>query len=315
MDWADELVEEYKKRGESISADNLRTWLKQMCEGNVKRQKSKWENKEEKQKATEEETKRLIELKRHENKLEQFEYDYKLQGIKIKADYHQKEKIAEVELMFSPEEWVDFLNAEGELLPHCCADISRIRNILQNTCRNNYFINAEDLFELVYLIEQHGFEDHPINKVTDLWEKIKKDVRQRNIIISVNLENPTDALQALSEAASVISWDDMLCRSKDVDYEFERKVKRSAALATVKTAVRTLFFKLQEMDTEPIEGYGIVCENKIAHTRRGLAIFRTESIAQEICDTWNASEEKIENYCVKKVRVCMEKGLEIIDQD
>lgn len=322
MDWADKLVTRAKDRGEKLSAEALRQWVERQCNSNLER----WDEipAEERNAAAKEETARLIKLKEDEDARKQLQFDFAQRGIFIEPDHSQLGKIAEVELNFSSEEWADLLNREGELLPSCCADISRIRDILQDACRNNYYISVENLFEAAYLAKHHGFlpdEDHPVCKIMALWETVKDHARQRSLVGTANLDNPRDALDALYDAAGVISWAETFSgnRHQEENMQFEDKMNRNAALATIQTAVRTLFFKLKEMDEGPIEGYGIAHNNEIAHTRRGLAIFKTHEIAQEICDNWNSSEGETNRkqgprvYSVKKVRVSMEKGLEFIE--
>lgn len=323
MDWADKLVEKAKNRGEEVCAEYLRDTITRLCQSNMERWERSGESPiEDHEKREKEEKERLIKLREEEDDKEQLKFDFKKEkGISIIPD-HQPGKIAEVELDFTSEEWADLLNREGELLHSCCADISRIRDILQDACRNDYCISVEDLFEAACLAENHGFkanEDHPIGRIILLWEKVKDHARQRFSTFTANLENPKDALEMLFQAAGVITWEELVHKDEVM---FESKVCRNAALATIQSAVRVLSLKLKEMNEGPVEGYGIVQQNnEIAHTARGLAVFETPEIAQKICEKWNSIEEENDNmktkntYSVKKVKISMEKGLEFINNE
>jgi len=337
MDWADRLIAKARKRGDEYpTAERLREDVRHQCESNIERwngereyrKEPRWTDAE-KQAATEKETRRLIKLRREDDKRQQLRFDYRQKGVEIEPDYSQIGKVGSVRLPFTAEEWADLLNKEGEHLGACCADISRIRDILQGACRNDHFVDVEDFYEAVYLAKHHGFKigDDPIGRMIALWGKIKDDVRVRRTDDSTNTESPNDALETLYSAAGVICWDNLYSRDNETkDTTFDRHMNRSYALATVQVAVRTLFFKLKEMDPGAIEGYGLVRQDgEIGKTRRGLAVFRTETLAQEICDNWNKAQQEDNRgkkrkrepyvYSIKKVRVSMEKGFEILPDD
>ena len=333
MDWADKLVAKKIRRGDdSVTAAELRKRVEDLCKENVERWREKWNNSLEKEAFRQKETKRLIKLEQTRDDRDQFKFDYKQRGIDIEPDYSQDGKIASVRLPFTSAEWADLLNKEGEHLPACCADISRIRDILQGACREDYHINTEDLEDAVFLAKHHGFKlgDDPIGKMIALWNKVKEDARDRRITSSTKVDDPEDALETLYQASGNICWDNIYSRNHDgKDRTFDRHMNRTYALATAQVAVRTLFFKMKELDPGAIEGYGLVRQDgEVGRTQSGLAVFRTEELAQEICDRWNKAElenfkdkrrknrgKEPNTYTVKKIRVSMEKGFEILPDD
>jgi len=313
-DWADKLVDKKKKRGDnSITPQQLREQVKYMCESNIERWKGEeWNTEEEKETAYKKEEKRLIQLRKEEDDREQFEYEYAQKGIEIIADHVQKRKISSVKFPFSNEEWVDLLNKEGEYLHHCCADISSIRNILQDACRENYHIKTKDLYELICLAKHHGFKKDktPIGRLFTLWNTIKKDVANDKIHVKcTNLENPEEALEVLYLCAANICWDNLLASPH---INLSDQAKRNYDLATIQSAVRTLYLKLNDLYKGPVEGFAVVdSNNKLAYTQRGLSIFKDKKTAQNMCNEWNKNKKK-PIYKIEKARVSMEDGFQII---
>jgi hypothetical protein len=332
MDWADKLVAKKLKRGNnSVVAARLREEVKKQCDSNIKRWRGEtWNTEIERTKQHKKEMRRLIGLKRQEDDMEELQYQYAQQGVDIYPDYSQCGKIASVRIPFTSEEWADVLNKEGEHLGtdiSLSADISRIRNILHDACQNDHYIEVEELYEATYLAEHHGFvkDESPIGRMMSLWDKIEKDVRTRNQSASADTENPAHALEILYRCAGVICWDDAYSREGETkDVAFDRHMNRNYGLATIAAAVRTLFFKLKDLNPGPIEGYGLVREDgEIGHSHRGLAIFRTKEMAKKVCDRWNKDEAEerkgkkqvVHVFKVKKVKVCMEHGVQILPDD
>lgn len=336
FDWADKLAHKKKLRGEKVSSSDLRKEVKELCENYVNRlEGEKWKTGTEKAKVAKAEMKRLIKIREEQDLCKQLEYDYEQKGIIVQADYCQHGKIASVELPFTPEEWADLLNKEGEYLGACCADISRIRDILQAACREDYFIEVEDLYEAAFLARHHdGGEERDYTKDTDpiarmivLWDKVKDDARSRSKGRSVNLEDPKDALDVLFQCAGNITWNEIRFNQKTEDDKFDCIKNCNRTLFTMVPAVRTLFFKMKELYKGAVEGYGLVRQDgEIGESRSGVAVYRTKKLADELCEQWNKTEEeeirhtkslkkRTPNvYTVKKVRVSMEKGVEIIDE-
>jgi hypothetical protein len=128
-------------------ADNIERWesaYKYENNGNS------W-TEEKRKKEIEKEHLRLIKLEEGYDDQAQLEYDYAQKGLTVSADHSQAGKIASVKLDFTSAEWADVLNAEGEHLGACCADISRIRDILQDACRNDHEVDVDKLWEAASL--------------------------------------------------------------------------------------------------------------------------------------------------------------------
>lgn len=315
MDWADELVVKKINRQSTGNAEQLRQYVSQLCESNVKRwQGETWSTEDERVIAVEKETARLVQLLNDEEDNSQLEYEYAQKGIEIQANYsRQKGQIDKVRLPFTYEEWVDLFNFEGEYLPSSHS-ADRIRDILYKACQQNGFIEAADLSEAIFLMKNEDIEenDGPLSKMVSLWETVKLKMvwHPRNLKADVN--TPEGALDIIAECADTFSWNRVFPQEENESMSLIRHANCAYALATVQAAVRTLFFKLKEMNTPAVEGFGIVhVDGTVLHTKMGLAIYRDMNLAQSICATWNRIEKK---YSVQKIRVSMEKGVEYLPE-
>jgi hypothetical protein len=325
MDWADVLAAKYQARNNNLhDADSLRKYVQHSCKDNLRRwKKERPENWDEDKEKTQE-TQRLIQLCFDTDSREQLEWDFKKnKKIIVHADHNQIGKISSVKLPLNPDEWSDLLNKSGKYLPACCANISRMRNLLQEALSEEGFMEVEDLWELAMLAKGHDFSEgkaHPVGRLVALWDQVAEFARERIVGKSVNIDNPKDALEALYQASSVICWNDMF-GDESKERKFCNHVNNERALITVMTAVRTLFFKFRELSKGDIQGFGIIRQDgEIGESTSGLAIYSTQEIAQEICDRWNRDEQRKENrnrdpysYSVKKVKISLTHGIEVIN--
>lgn len=360
MDWADKIASNIIKRGDYCQdnhfaiytgyrdvkeiAQHLREKVKKCMEENMRRfeQEYSCSNKDNKwtreQKADEEkrETIRLAKLEETYDSAEDLKYNYAQKGIKIEPcwfDYPAK--IDKVRINFSPKVWVDVLNTEGEYLPACCADISRIREILNRTCLDNYFIETEKLWELTTLAKHHGFdknEKDPISKLIALWETIKEDAKEGNSNWSTGTDDPKSAIEVLNKTSKTIIWNEIFSQStNDPKQQFHYYAGRQRALATLMSAVRTLYFKMKELDAGPVSGWAIWRDDgEIAALDSGIAIFNKKNEAEEFCAIWNKQSQnswdkdksrklkkrknKPDNYVIKPTKISLENGIELIQE-
>jgi hypothetical protein len=233
-------------------------------------------------------------------------------------------KIASVKLPFKKAEWGDLLNTEGEHLPSCCANISRIRDILQGALRNDGYCEVEELWEATTLAIGHDFkkDDSPIGRMMQLWDAVKEDARTTRTIGDAGDidQDPKQALEQLYKCSGVIVWNELFDNSGK-DQKFANDANSEQALATLIGCVRTLYFKMQQLSVGPVEGFGVYNGNEIGQSRSGVAVYRTKKMAEEVCAMWNKTESepgkhaKREKrvYTVHKCRISMEHGVQKLD--
>lgn len=320
-DWADAIVARKKARGDThTTAEFLREGVKLACDNNI----HSWHSGDPadvQEKARKKETKRLIKLRQATDAREELEYQYQQRGITVEACYNTPGKISSVKLPFDKAEWGDLLNPEGEHLPSCCANISRIRDILQVALRKDTYCDVDELWEATMLAKDHGFakDDSPIGRMMKLWDAVKDDARtSRTAGDSGDLNNdPKEALDQLYKCAGVIVWNELFDTSGP-DQKFSNDANSERALATLITCVRTLFFKMKDLSVGKVTGYGVYNGDEIGESRSGIAVYRTKEMADEICAMWNKTEGKNKKraprvYTVHKCQITMEHGVEKID--
>jgi hypothetical protein len=323
VDWADEIIAKKKLRGDThTTADFLREGVKLACDNNIHSWHS-GDTAEVRAKAAKKETKRLIKLRRDEDAREELEHQYQQKNITVEACYNTPGKIASVKLPFNKAEWGDLLNTEGEHLPSCCADISRIRDILQTALRSDGNCDVEELWEATMLAKNHGFakDGGPVGRMMKLWDEVAKDARTtRSTGGCGDLNNdPKEALEQLYKCAGVIVWNELFDNSGP-DQKFSNDANSERALATLVACVRTLFFKMKDLSVGKVSGYGIFNGDEIGESRSGIALYRTKKMADEICEKWNQTETTGKKskrpprvYTVHKCQVTMEHGVEKLD--
>lgn len=257
-------------------------------------------------------------MKNEKDIAEALEAKYKSEKIHVSACHNDIGKIASVKLPFKKNEWGDLLNGEGEYLPSCCANISRIRDILQEAIRSDGYCDVEELWEASLLAENHGFkkDDSPIGRMMKLWDIVKDDARtNREISDNGDINNdPQQAIEQLYKCSSIIVWNELFnWDNSSLDQIFSRNVTNEGALATLMSCVRTLFFKIQELSVGTVCGYGVFNEDKIGLTKSGIAVYRTEEMANDVCEMWNKPKrntmEKI-TYTVHKCQVDIQHGIQ-----
>jgi hypothetical protein len=214
LDWADQIIANQIRRyglARYLDAKTLRQQVNDQCDHNIHTWGAKW-SKEKREKERKKELKRLIQLNKDRDNQDEFVFEYSKKGIVIIATYDAKPKIGSVQLKFSDDIWADLMNRHGQHLGQCCANISRIRDLLQDALRDDGFINTDDLWEIAHLAKDHGFikDKSPIGTIISLWETIKKDVGKLPHSSSSDLENPQDALNTLCKSGRIICFNEIM---------------------------------------------------------------------------------------------------------
>ena len=244
---------------------------------------------------------------------------WKDQGIEVNASFDDEPRVASVHLPFTPAEWADLLNASGTLLPSCCANISAMRDILNDAMRNDGDIRVSEFETLAHYGNQHeGFEDanHPIRRAINIWEKVKDEAQKQHGVIKMKPDDPKDALHMLYFAAAAVTSDDLYSKDHDSsDTATCRSAGRLQTLFGIKGAVSTLYRKLQELDTGPVYGHALVYKGEIITHQLGLWVVSDPKYAEKLRDDFNKGHELEEQVVIRKVRVTLEKGVEYVSDD
>jgi hypothetical protein len=275
---------------------------------------------------------------------------YATQGIRVAFNFDDEPKIRAVTLQFTDAEWVGLLDKGGEYLPVCCADVSRIRDILGSAIRESGEIGVSDLWEAVQLIKGH--EDcsafpigHPLLKLVELWGRIEEDADTQMTCLTLNPDDPREALELLYECSSVVAWEHLFDTPTKSE-KFRKKVTVNFTLAKLWPAIKTVYHKLAEIGFGPIHGWAVCCGQEILDSRSGFCIFENHEKAVEVAKRANAAahtdweQEKVrrlkdiengeyeeggryedqsippvpqkKDYTVRSVCVSVEKGIEFL---
>lgn len=231
-------------------------------------------------------------------------------GLKVEMSYHFPDKISSIKVKcFTKNECIDFLDAEGEYLEACCADISRIRDIVQDFVRNGYWINSNKLSEMIGLIKSHGFsKEHPFNKIIKVWDKVKDHVELNDCCPSANFNNIKDVLSTISSSACTLNFHLILNDLSKEKGRLQEKAHYMKDLATMLPAIKTLYEKVEELDLGSVEGYAIYKDDEIVMSHSGVAIYKSE---KEALDTNKYLIKNNKNYTIKNIIISLKDGIVI----
>lgn len=252
-------------------------------------------------------------------------------------------KVYKVQLPFTPEEWMDLMNIEGEFLPACCAVISDVRSTLMATLREGGYIRATDLHAVVEALKEHhdcSDDNEPQSRLIKIWDDIKDEADLHIAAIKIDPNNLDDAFDLLYRSSSNLSWGKLF--SKSPEEEKDHGFFKLLEYARVLPAIKTIHESLIEQKIPPLEGFAVAENDQVVVLRNnGLAIYATEEKANEFADALNEREkfnleynkkEKIDNvyrnkkfdlteeprllnvskFVVKKVCVSLENGIVFI---
>jgi len=231
-------------------------------------------------------------------------------SIEVYGDYNQPGKVSEVKLDFSPEEWSDVLDKYGEWLPYCCANISRVRDVLTSAKREGGVVGSDELYEAAYLIREHDEgcpTSGPMARIVEIESLVRPHMVSQRAPVSLSLERPEDCVAAASRALYAMDTEQLFSsldrppkreeyrdekgfqravRSNE-ERQFTHKMFRTISLAKIIPALKGIWDKIDELDLGPIEGWAIMKEDgTVAETRSGLAIYIDLERCQEVLQMW-----------------------------
>ena len=321
----DRLITETAIGGTSlISKQNIEHEIRELAENAIKRMFGGNNEKESKSVMTEK--LRILTIQEKEEDKVQIEFKMRTKfKVEVQADYHQSGRISKVRLPFTTSQWTDVLNAQGMYLPSCCGDISYIRDVLTNSLRNDKYIDVGDLSVIAMYLTQHegggccsDDTNDPIAIIVELDKKLKPYYRSDKIGSS-NVNNPKDALQQLSQLASEFTMNDFLGATSQ-EAQDVKKTNHLASLARIIPAVKTVYEKIKELDTGPINGWAVMRGSEIITQRDGRhGIYLSEDLAKSVCEAVikdaklfvdkDTKPEDI-NFNVRSVKISIENGIE-----
>ena len=230
--------------------------------------------------------------------------------------------IYRVKLQFTPEQWVDLADPEGEFLPACCGNISAVRDFLVSALRQGGWIDVDDLFDVVRTLREHHEMDHddeiePQIYLCNLWDRIEKDVRELRNRKPVDPNKALDAFYVLYQTSAALSWN-FFPQEESTKEMLNYNSCKLRQYIRLLPAISAIYHELQK-EHDPIEGYGLVHQsNGIAFTRTGgFCIYhdiKEAHVAGKYFLPFEDGKYTAENseYYIQKVRVSLEKGVEYI---
>lgn len=210
----------------------------------------------------------------------------------VSCDY-----IYAVRLSFEPEVWVDLLNAGGQWLPSCCADISAVRDILGQALRQNSWIDTQDLKRSVDLLNGHSQidESNPLHYLMIIWDKVKDHVKDETKKLKTVEYNKPDRMRHHAVF-------DLMSYPYEPGKHKQRDMMRLLA---------SLFPIIKTVEQGKLWGWGIFDEDgNIVEVGGNLALFTDKEEAQKVFETGREF-----NISLKPVFVSMKTGLTIQNEN
>jgi len=199
--------------------------------------------------------------------------------------YVSYDYIYAVRLKFEPEVWVDLLNADGQWLPACCADISAIRDILSTALRHNGWIDIHGLRRSIELLNGHGTveENNPLSYLTVIWDKVKEhakdDIKQLKTI------EHTDPAKMRSHAISDLMF-----------YPYEPGEHRQRDTMRLIASLSPI---VKNIEQNKFWGWGIFDEDgKLVEVGEALALFPKKEEAEKVLATGKEFKLSLKPVCV-----------------
>lgn len=241
---------------------------------------------------------------------------YKNLGIEVETNFAGDE-ICKVHLFFTPEQWVDIANPDGDILPYCCSAISGIRDELIDCLCNGGWIYTHDLFDVVMSLKSHDC-NNILTELIELWNIIKDDVKEEKPY-TLDPNKFDDAINLLSQCSSLLSWSNIFSlRIDDKDYEqrlLTRNISKYKQYASLFPAIKTIYNEIVNQQHKPFHVYALTEEvdgktELLTLRSGGYCVFDNEDRAKEMCDEFNKMYES--NIEVKFVRISVENGVEFL---
>lgn len=216
-------------------------------------------------------------------------------------------------------EWTDCLNTEGESLPSCCANISRVRDILFGVLRNDKMIRVDDLKEAVYLLTSHHDKPNKVQqKIIDAWAGpvgVEAEADLRNLGANkYDPDNLRDAVQLIEGACGYLAWDHF-----GGDKNRRQKLQSNANWRWQFYRMFPAFTRIMKVFEgsdlqKPVKGWALCEADQMMELNTGLAIFPTEKEANEILEDFtkrpmNDRSGKKRVFSVRKVLVSLKDGV------
>lgn len=231
--------------------------------------------------------------------------------------------IHSVGLSFTPEQWVGLLDKEGEYLPACCGNISRVRDILFSVMRESGLIEVEELGEAAQLIVGHDCvdgqddDDDPLKTIVNLWHEVEDYVELDPYIRGLDPNDPMDAAKIVYNSCQYLNFE-MFCAGKTGDEEKDKycvQKYRMQTLLKMLPALKTLHERVTEIVDGSLEGFAVCQDGEVIDGRvSGWLIFGEEDEAKKTSDDLNKHSKKDNPTTVRPVICSLEKGLEFKDQ-
>lgn len=241
------------------------------------------------------------------------------EGVEIQPMFSHGDQVDKVKFKFSKATWADLANKEGDLLPMCCANVSTMRDAFMAAMREDGFMDAKDIQQLVINMSGHEYDaKHPATKVAQVYKRIEKYIKL-NEITTTDLSDPRDVacnvwFGDVFKFCVEYGHNSMFSNWGEDPHDI---AAHNLMLFQILPTVKALGDHLHKAGFPPIEGYALVnqANGRIYEMFRGLALFLTKEKALDVLEKWiNTKQVKKGEAEMRTVRVSWQNGVEFIDK-
>ncbi len=246
------------------------------------------------------------------------------------------DEVKSVQLPLTPEEWCCMCMREGDdYMGSCCGNMGVMQDILNSVFRDSGWTDASSFRRIADACINHdGFDEFSDEKMLeDALEKGLKNRRPwekvgivwqavQDVLIVENKELPSQedlnsldgAIRIASKHIALVRWKNFW--NKDPNDGGQSNCLYKMDLATLLSALRTIYDKLEEQKLDTIEGFGI--RNKDSNVGMNYFrafVFEDEAKAKEVLKVLEKNENFDKNvWDIVPFRVTVGRGLEWMEK-
>ncbi len=241
-----------------------------------------------------------VDESRHESVLKPI-YDHDFEG-----------QLRAVSIQLAAITWVDICGCESKILPACCANVSRMRDILFDALRQSSECDVCSMEEFYHLATTHeGWMEEdlekqppsdPIVRIIKEWKVLRE---QENVATPAVLPKGEldDCLLRIHKHTLDVCWQDMIADDS------EHGVHRAFYIARLMPAFRRALQLMEE--SEPLEAWGAFIGDVPLELVSGPALFEDKRTIDLSRDAWQEQLDESETIKIRRVRLSP-RGVEFI---
>lgn len=260
----------------------------------------------------------------------------KLKVLGINYSLGSNSKITAVRIPLSPEQWYSLLVRNGGCyIGGCCGNLSFVQDVLMKIFRDGGWINSFDFYEIAEILTEHeGFEDfksitnkhgkkiidnwgsnEPMAQIAYVWSLVKDNLEfgenNKFLLEQLNISSFEENENIVTNTfyAKRIAW------LMNVENRHDDRFT-VISLAKIYPIVKNFFVEIEKKYKGFIfDGFAIFCGDNIFYDTNGqLCVFENEKQLYSKIDEWKSHGMIKNNFIIKKIRITLEKGLEVIEE-